>query len=236
MSDAHTTTTRTDDHPNPLGRPAIEHGLSDAEKSVISQIADSDSWVGRVDATAITIQNRARELCLELDRVSPADATERNRILGELLPPDSHLPVVMPPFRCDYGFNIHFGGFAFLNYGVTILDTSPIRIGQGTFIAPGVTISAAGHALDPAQRAQAISTSEAIAIGSNVWIGANATICAGVTIGDDSVIGAGAVVTHDIPAGVVAAGVPARVLRELGPDDHVTPTLPQAGGTPPTEG
>ena len=236
MSDAHTTTTRTDDHPNPLGRPAIEHGLSDAEKSVISQIADSDSWVGRVDATAIAIQNRARELCLELDRVSPADATKRNRILGELLPPDSHLPVVMPPFRCDYGFNIHFGGFVFLNYGVTILDTSPIRIGQGTFIAPGVTISATGHALDPAQRAQAISTSEAIAIGSNVWIGANATLCAGVTIGDDSVIGAGAVVTHDIPAGVVAAGVPARVLRELGPDDRVTPTLSQASGTPPSEG
>lgn len=104
-----------------------------------------------------------------------------------------------------------------------ILDTSPVHIGAGAFIAPGVCLSCAGHSLDPDQRARGISTSKPITLEENVWIGANAVICGGVTIGKGSIIGAGSVVTHSIPAGVVAAGVPCRPLRTVTEADRISP-------------
>ena len=102
-----------------------------------------------------------------------------------------------------------------------MLDTSPIHIGHMTFIAPGCVISCASHAIHPSQRADGISISKPIFIEDNVWIGANCTICGGVRIGKDSVIGAGSVVIRDIPAGVVAAGVPCKVIREITDEDII---------------
>lgn len=98
-----------------------------------------------------------------------------------------------------------------------------MHIGANAFIAPGVCIACAGHAIDPAQRAAGIGTSKPITIEDDVWIGANATVCGGVTIGKGSIIGAGSVVVKDIPAGVIAAGNPCRVLRPIGPDDRIAP-------------
>ena len=121
-------------------------------------------------------------------------------------------------FKCDYGFNIHFHGLAVINYNVVMLDTSPINIGAGAFIAPGVCLACSGHAIHPSQRNRML-TSAPITLGENVWLGANVTVVGGVSIGDGSVIGAGSVVTKDIPAGVIAAGSPCKVIREITEDD-----------------
>ena len=133
--------------------------------------------------------------------------------MQELLGSCHPLTFIEPSFRCDYGFNIHTHGLTVINYNCVILDTSPVHIGANAFIAPGVCLACAGHALDPQQRAEGIGTSAPITLEENVWIGANSVVCGGVTIG------AGSVVTRDIPAGVVAVGNPCRVLRKLTEQD-----------------
>lgn len=124
---------------------------------------------------------------------------------------------IEPSFHCDYGFNIHTHGLAVINYNCVILDTSLVHIGSGAFIAPGVCLACAGHAIDPDQRSHGIGTSAPITLEDNVRIGANATVCGGVTIGADSVV------THDIPAGVIAAGVPCKVIRPITEKDKIKP-------------
>ena len=122
---------------------------------------------------------------------------------------------IEPSFHCDYGFNIHTHGLAVINYNCVILDTSPVHIGNGAFIAPGVCLACAGHAIDPEQRSHGIGTSAPLTLEDNVWIGAGVHIMGGVTIGRNSVIGAGSVVTKDVPENVIAAGVPCKVIREI---------------------
>lgn len=163
----------------------------------------------------------AQRLCWEYNQSSPEQGERRQAILRELLGTCHPLTFIEPTFRCDYGFNIHTHGLAVINYNCVILDTSPVQIGAGAFIAPGVCLSCAGHSLDPQQRSLGISTSAPITLEEDVWIGANAVICGGVTIGKGAVIGAGSVVTRDIPAGMVAAGVPCRPIRPVGPQDRI---------------
>ena len=167
------------------------------------------------------LQARAQRLCWRFNQLDPTDAEARAAILGELFGTWHPRARVKPVFRCDYGFNVHFRGFALVNYNCVFLDTSPIRIGEGTFIAPGCVLGCAGHAVDPVQRAEGIQTSAPITIGDNVWLGANVTVCGGVTIGDGAVIGAGSVVTRDIPAGVVAMGCPCRPVRPITDADRI---------------
>jgi len=117
------------------------------------------------------------------------------------------------PFHCPYGFNIHFEGRVFLNAGCVILDTAPVRIGDGTLIGPAVQIYCAEHHKDPALRAQGLEIARPVTIGRDVWIGGGAIILGGVTIGDRAVVGAGAVVAKDVPADATVVGNPARVVR-----------------------
>lgn len=163
------------------------------------------------------LQKKARGLLKELETVE--DNEKRTEILKELF--GTYHPLAFPGanFRCDYGFNIHFHGLAIINYNVVMLDTSPINIGAGAFIAPGVVLACSGHSIDPDQRIRGICTSAPITLKDKVWLGANVTVCGGVTIGEGSVIGAGSVVVKDIPPGVVAAGNPCRVIREITEDD-----------------
>ena len=177
------------------------------------------------------LQLRAQRLCWRFNQLDPEGTEAQAEILAELFGTWHPRVVVKPTFHCDYGFNIHFHGFALVNYNCTFLDTSSINIGAGTFIAPGCTLACAGHAVHPEQRAAGIQTSAPITIGDNVWLGANVTVCGGVTIGDGSVIGAGSVVTRDIPAGVIAAGVPCRVLRPIDERDRVEPIVPDGSET-----
>ena len=165
----------------------------------------------------------AQKLCWEYNRSAPDEPEKRHEILRKLLGTSHPLTFIEPDFHCDYGFNIHTHGLTVINYNCVILDTSPVEIGAGAFIAPGVCLSCAGHSIDGDQRAQGIGTSKPITLEDNVWIGANAVVCGGVTIGKGSVIGAGSVVTHDIPAGVVAVGVPCRPIRPVTDADKIPP-------------
>ena len=185
-------------------------------------LKSEQSYAGQNRAIPDELKQKAQKLCWEYNQ-TPPDPQVRAELLQRLLGTCHPLTFIEPSFRCDYGFNIHTHGLAVINYNCVILDTSPVHIGAGAFIAPGVCLACAGHALDPEQRAQGISTSKPITLEENVWIGANAVVCGGVTIGKGSVIGAGSVVTRDIPAGVVAAGVPCRVLRPLTEEDRIAP-------------
>ena len=122
---------------------------------------------------------------------------------------------IVSPFFCDYGYNIHIGANFFSNTNLTILDGAKVEIGDNVFIGPNVGIYTAEHHLNAAKRVEGIEFAYPISIGNDVWIGGGTTILAGVKIGDGSVIGAGSVVTKDIPEGVVAVGVPCRVLKKI---------------------
>ena len=123
--------------------------------------------------------------------------------------------VVMPTFRCDYGSNISIGSRSFVNYDCVMLDVAPIRIGTACQIATRVELLTATHPLEPEPRRAGWEYGLPITLGDNVWLGGGVIVCPGVTIGDDTVVGAGAVVTRDLPAGVLAYGTPAVVQREL---------------------
>jgi maltose O-acetyltransferase len=158
-----------------------------------------------------------RRRCEALVRSFNAEPDEERRtsILGELLGSVGPRAVVMPPFACDYGYNVSLGAGAFVNYQTVILDCAPVSIGEQTQIGPGVQLLACDHPTDPALRRVDLELAFPIVVGVNVWIGGGAIVCPGVSIGDDSVIGAGSVVIRDIPAGVVAVGIPCRVVRSL---------------------
>ena len=122
---------------------------------------------------------------------------------------------IRPPFHCDYGYNIFLADNVFLNFNCIILDVVPVRIGSGTQIGPGVQILTADHPRDPELRQKMLEFGQSITIGKNVWIGGGAIILPGVMIEDNAIIGAGSVVTHNVPSGVTVAGNPARPLRRI---------------------
>lgn len=177
--------------------------------------------VSMVNNETLKLQIKAKKLCRRFNAAEPDDEKTKENVLKELLGTWQPQLIIEPDFRCDYGFNIHFHGFALINYNCVILDTAPVHIGKNAFIAPGVCIACAGHAVDPQQRADGVETAAPVTLCDNVWIGANSTILGGVTIGSGSVIGAGSVVTKDVASGVIAVGNPARVLRSITEKDKI---------------
>ncbi len=143
------------------------------------------------------------------------DTTRRMALLAGLLGSIGEKSVVVPPFFCDYGTNVHLGVDCFVNTGAIFLDCAEIRLGDRTQLGPGVQMLAADHPREPERRAQNIELARPVSIGENCWIGAGAILCPGVSVGAHSVVGAGSVVTRDVPPRVVAAGNPCRVIREL---------------------
>ena len=137
-------------------------------------------------------------------------AAEWARLLAERLGEVGENAAIRPPFHCDFGFNIRLGRGAFLNFNCVILDVTEVAVGDGAQIGPAVQIYSADHPRDPAQRRDGLEFGRPVRIGRNVWIGGGAIILPGVSIGDDAVIGAGSVVTRDVPAGATAVGNPAR--------------------------
>jgi maltose O-acetyltransferase len=159
---------------------------------------------------------RAQGLVERYNATPHGAQAERDRLLRELLGHVGEGVVVKPPFRCDYGTQIEIGDRTFVNYDCVMLDVAPIRIGAACQLATRVQLLTAGHPVDPEPRRDGWEFGLPITVGDNVWLGGGAIVCPGVTIGDNTVVGAGAVVTRDLPAGVVAVGVPARVRGAVG--------------------
>ena len=143
------------------------------------------------------------------------NATDDRALLGDLLGSIGADSYIRAPFYCDYGYNLTLGDNVFLNFNCVVLDVVPVTIGDRVQIASAVQLLAADHPLDAVERATGREFGRPITIEEDVWLGGGTIVCPGVTIGRASVIGAGSVVTKDIPAGVVAVGNPCRVLREI---------------------
>ena len=164
-------------------------------------------------------QKRARRLTQELNTVDRSDFERIGQLVKELLG-KSEGAFINPPFYCDYGTHIEVGKNFFANYNCTILDVSKVKFGDNCLLAPNVAIYTAGHPVHPDIRNTGYEYGIEVTIGDNVWIGGNTVICPGVHIGSNSVIGAGSVVTKDIPDRVIAAGNPCRVIREITDEDQ----------------
>lgn len=167
-----------------------------------------------LDPELVRARDRARDLCQDLNATREADQDARRRILKDLFGSGGESVWMQPPFYCDYGTNILLGERVFFNFNCVVLDVCPVTIGDYTLFGPAVQLYTATHPMNAALRRQQ-EFGKPITIGSDVWIGGGAIVCPGVRIGSRSVIGAGSVVTREIPDGVFAAGNPCRVIREI---------------------
>jgi maltose O-acetyltransferase len=167
-----------------------------------------------LDLELVAARNRARDLCQALNETREAQQEERRRIVRELFATGGDTVWMQPPFFCDYGSNIHLGERVFFNFNCIVLDVCRVTIGDYTLFGPAVQVYSATHPMNAELRRKQ-EMCKPIVIGSDVWVGGGAIICPGVRIGSRSVIGAGSVVTRDIPEGVFAAGNPCRIIREI---------------------
>jgi maltose O-acetyltransferase len=165
-----------------------------------------------------------------INDVTPDQDAERDDALRELLGSFGAHSNIRPPFRCEYGYQIHVGSRVFANFGLVCLDVARITIGDDTRIGPGVQLLTPTHPLAPGLRREGWESARPITIGRNVWLGGTVVVCPGVTIGDDAVVGAGSVVTRDLPAGVLAVGNPARVVRSIAESSYDDSAEEPVGG------
>lgn len=163
----------------------------------------------------------AKKLFKEFNKTTDEEIEKRQAIMKKLFKHIGDRVYLEPDFTCEFGKNITLGNDLYINFGCTLLDCGQITIGNNTLLGPNVSMYSANHSLDAEERIAGALIPEPITIGNRVWIGGGTTILSGVTIGDDSVIGAGSVVTRDIPAGVVAAGNPCKVIRKITDKDKI---------------
>lgn len=171
-----------------------------------------------LDPELSAARERARELCRALNETREADRDGRRRILQQLFGSGGDTVSMQPPFQCDYGSNIHLGAQVFFNFNCVVLDVCEVRIGDYTLFGPGVQILTPLHPFDAGLR-RSQEFGKPVHIGTDAWIGGAALILAGVRIGDRAIIGAGSVVSRDVPDDVFAAGNPCRVIRRVNPPE-----------------
>ena len=184
--------------------------MTEREKMLAGELYDP------FDPELVAARERARDLCQDLNATRESQPVERRRILSDLFGAGGDSVWMQPPFFCDYGSNIELGTRVFFNFNCIVLDVCHIRIGDYTLIGPAVQIYTPMHPLDARERREK-EFGKPVEIGADVWIGGGAIILPGVSIGSRAVIGAGSVVTRDVPEGVFAAGNPCRVIRALDP-------------------
>lgn len=173
---------------------------------------------------AFQAPRRRADLVFEYNHTPPGEADRRRALLVAILGSVGERTVLLPPFHAGFGSNVHIGDDFFGNVNLTFVDDVDIHIGDGVMIAPSVTLTTTGHPVHPARRVDFTRFSEPIVLEDKVWIGSNVVVLPGVRIGYGSVIGAGSVVSRDIPPMVVAVGTPCRVLRRITDDDLTTRT------------
>lgn len=181
---------------------------SEREKMLSGELYDP------LDAALVAARAHARDLCQALNATREADRDKRRDILRELFAAGGDSVWMQPPFFCDYGSNIELGERVFFNFNCVVLDVCRVRIGAFSLFGPAVQIYTPMHPLDAELRREQ-EFGKPVEIGSDVWVGGGAIILPGVRIGSRAVVGAGSVVTRDIPDGVFAAGHPCRVIREI---------------------
>lgn len=186
---------------------------SEREKMLAGELYDA------LDAELVAARNRARDLCQVLNASRETDEAARRYLCTQIFGKGGDTVWMQPPFYCDYGSNIELGERVFFNFNCVVLDVCRVRIGDYTLFGPGVQILTPMHPLDAELRRKQ-EYGKPIEIGADVWVGGGALILPGVRIGSRSVIGAGSVVTRDIPDGVFAAGNPCRVIREITEDER----------------
>ena len=183
--------------------------MTEKEKMLSGELYDA------LDKQLTEDRLNARLLLKQLNDSREDQAKERTRILKQLIPNAGDGLWIQPPFYCDYGTNIKVGEKVFFNFNCVVLDVMSVTIGDRTLFGPNVQLYTATHPMDFNERAKGLEFARPITIGEDVWVGGSVVVCPGVTIGDRSVIGAGSVVTKDIPSDVFAAGNPCRVIRDL---------------------
>ena len=164
-------------------------------------------------------QLKCLDVLYDFNHTRPSQMAKRQEIMKQIFAEVSENCYIEPPLQANWGIHTHLGKHVYANFNLTLVDDTHIYIGDHVMIGPNVTIATAGHPIDPDLRRDVAQFNIPVHIGNNVWIGANSVVLPGVTIGENSVIGAGSVVTKDIPANVVAVGNPCRVLREVGQHD-----------------
>lgn len=167
------------------------------------------------DAELVADRRHVQEILAGYNAIAGGNQETLNARLREFMGTVGPGTVIMPVFKCDYGYNIHLGRNVFVNYSCIFLDCAPIEIGNDVQIGPAVQLYTAQHPLDAAVRRSYVESASPIRIGHDVWIGGAAVVLPGVTIGDRSVVGAGAVVVRDVPSDTVVVGNPARIVRKL---------------------
>ena len=174
-----------------------------------------------MDDTILDLQLSCLERLYDYNATRPREQARRAALLREMFAEIGEDCYIEPPLFCNWGGrHVHFGSHIYANFGLTLVDDTHIYVGDYTLFGPHVTVATAGHPILPELRQQGLQYNAPIRIGKNCWIGAGALLMPGVTIGDNTVIGAGSVVTRDIPANVVAVGNPCRVLRPVGERDR----------------
>ena len=174
------------------------------------------------DDSLMTEQFQCQELMYDYNATRPHEQHRRGELLRQMFAEIGDNCYIEPPFYANWGgHHVHLGNNVYANYGVTFVDDTHIYIGDNTMLAPNVVLATAGHPINPELRAKGLQYNLPVCIGKNCWLGAGVIVLPGVTIGDNTVVGAGSVVTKDLPAGVVAVGNPCRVLRQVGQQDQI---------------
>lgn len=194
------------------GRVYIEFGHASEEDKAYEKVIDAQ-------------RRKSKELCFQYNQTDPMNEARREKLIRELLGGVGRMPWMEAPIHFSYGCNTTVGDNFYSNFNLTIVDDGRVTIGNGVMCAPNVTITSTGHPVHPLYRTKGAQFSLPVVIEDSVWLGANVVVMPGVTIGKNSVIGAGSVVTRDIPADVVAFGTPCRVIRPITDEDlvHIRP-------------
>lgn len=184
--------------------------MTEKEKMLAGEIYDAN-----FNKELIGERMKAQDLCYKYNSIKPSNIKKRQSIIRKIIGKTKNNFLIEQPFICDYGYNIEIGENFYSNHNLTILDGNKVKFGDNVFIAPNCSFYTAGHPVDAETRNKGLEYAKPIEVGNNVWIGGDVVVLPGVKIGDNTVIGAGSVVTKDIPSNCVAVGNPCKVIKQI---------------------